>query len=43
MHDKQAAPGGFGGSGVLEQQPGLVHELEAWLLLVSRALEATEV
>jgi len=42
-HDKQAVPGGFAGNGVLAQQPGLVHELEAWLLLAGRTLEATKV
>lgn len=42
-HDKPAVPGGFGGSGVLAQQPGLVHELEAWLMLASQTLEATKV
>ena len=42
-HDKKAVPAAVGGIGVLAQQPGMAHEMQAWLLLTGRTLKATKV
>jgi len=43
-HDKKAVPVCLGGGvGVLAQQPGVAQDLEAWMVLAGRTLQATRV